>query len=87
MSNAAPHHNATTDVVVHTGVSGARATATAHYKTTSTTHTASAASNGIATIPFDISDAKAGFLVMVDVTVRSGGGTKTCSTAFTPIAL
>jgi hypothetical protein len=84
MSNPTPADYSTVDVIVHTGVSGASVTATAHYKTTDTTHTGFAAGNGVAEIPFRISRATRGYTVAVDVTVASGGATRFCSTAFTP---
>jgi hypothetical protein len=84
MSDPHPSHNQTTDVDVRTGVAGASVTATAHYKTTSTSHTASAAGGGSAVVPFDISRATYGYPVRVSVTVKSGGTSRSCSTSFTP---
>lgn len=84
MSNPSPADNSDDDVIVHTGVAGASVTATAHYKSTNTTHTGAAGSNGVATIVFDIGGATAGYQVTVDVTVSAGASTETCSTAFTP---
>jgi hypothetical protein len=86
MSDAHPTRNETTDVIVHTGVAGASVTATAHYKTTTHPKSGVATSSGTADIPFDISDAKVGRLVPVDVVVSSHGTTRTCSTSFTPAA-
>jgi hypothetical protein len=84
MSNSSPADYSTVNVIVATGLGGATATATAHYKTTDTTHTGSAASNGVATIPFHIARATVGYQVNVDVTVSGAGSTRSCSTAFTP---
>jgi len=85
VSNPFPADNSTVDVVVRTGVSGASVTATAHYKTTSTTHSTSAGGNGEATIPFRISRATPGHTVEVDVEVSAGGVSQSCSTSFTPV--
>jgi hypothetical protein len=84
MSNPNPAKYSTTDVIVRTGVAGALVTATAHYKTTDTTHTGFAASNGVADIPFRISRATSGYTVAVDVTVSGHGSSRSCSTSFTP---
>jgi hypothetical protein len=83
MSNSNPAQYSTTDVIVHTAA-GAGVTATAHYKTTNTTHTGSAASNGVATIAFSISRATLGYAVEVDVTVTRNAAARSCSTSFTP---
>lgn len=79
----APGRLHTTDVIVHTGVPGAMVTATAHYKTTDTTHSGIAASTGVADTAFRISRATPGYTVTVDVTVTAQGASKSCSTAFT----
>jgi hypothetical protein len=84
MSNSAPSDESTTDVIVHTGVAGASVTTTAHYKSTNTTHSGVANSSGVATVPYDIGRATAGYVVTVDVTVTAGGASATCSTSFTP---
>jgi hypothetical protein len=84
MSNTQPADNSTTDVIVHTGVAGANVTTTAHYKTTSTTHSA-VATDGNVDIPYDISRATHGYPVEVDVTVTAAGATQSCSTSFTPL--
>jgi hypothetical protein len=84
MSNPNPAQYSTTDVIARTGVAGASVTATAHYKTTDTTHTGLAASNGVADIPFRISRATIGYPVAVDVTVTGHGSSRSCSTSFTP---
>lgn len=85
MSNPRPADYQTTDVVVQTGIPGASVTATAHYKTTNTTNTATAGSNGTAVVPFRISRATPGYTVTVDVTVAAPGGSATCDTSFTPV--
>jgi 2C-methyl-D-erythritol 2,4-cyclodiphosphate synthase len=82
MTVTAPADNSDTDVVVHT-VSGASVTATAHYKTTDTSHSATA-SGGRAEIEFRISRATPGYPVEVDVTVSAHGSSGSCSTSFTP---
>jgi len=84
VSNPTPADYSTVDVIVRTGVAGASVTATAHYKTTDTTHSGIAAGDGVADIPFRISRATPGFTVGVDVTVSAQGASKSCSTAFTP---
>jgi hypothetical protein len=84
MSNPSPADYSTTDVIVHTGVAGATVTATAHYKTTDTTHQATADGNGVADIPFRISRATPGYTVDVDITATAHGATRYCSTSFTP---
>jgi hypothetical protein len=84
MSNSSPSQYSTVDVIVHAGVGGASVTATAHYKSTNTTHTGTAGSNGVASIPFYISRATIGYQVEVDVTVSAAGSTRSCSTSFTP---
>jgi hypothetical protein len=83
MSNSSPADYSTTDVLVQTA-NGATVTTTAHYKTTDTTHSATA-SGGIADIPYRISDATAGYPVQVDVTVSSGTASGSCDTSFTPV--
>ena len=84
ISTANPADYSTIDVIAHTGVSGAAVTATAHYKTTDTTHSSIAAGNGVADVAFEISRATPGYTVTVDVTVTARGASKSCSTAFTP---
>jgi hypothetical protein len=84
MSNSSPTDYSTVDVIVDTGLNGASVTATAHYKTTDTTHTRAAGNNGEATIPFHIGRATVGYRVVVDVTASGAGSTRSCSTAFTP---
>ncbi|HEX5117856.1 MAG TPA: hypothetical protein VFW65_21955 [Pseudonocardiaceae bacterium] len=82
MTVTRPEDNSTTDVVVHT-TSGASVTATAHYKTTDTSHSATA-SGGRAEIEFRISRATPGRTVEVDVTASLHGRTASCSTSFVP---
>jgi hypothetical protein len=84
MSNSSPTDYSTVDVIVDTGLNGASVTATAHYKTTDTTHTMAAGNSGVATIPFHIARATVGYQVVVDVTASGAGSTRSCSTAFTP---
>lgn len=83
MTNASPAQYSTTDVIVHTAA-GAGVTATAHYKTTDTTHAGTASGSGVADIAFSISRATIGYTVRVDVTVSRGGASNACSTSFTP---
>lgn len=84
MSNTTPARYSTVYVNTKTGVGGAAVTATAHYKTTDTTHTGTSDSTGNSSLPFNISGASSGYTVRVDVTVQSAGQTKTCATSFTP---
>jgi hypothetical protein len=83
MSNSSPAQYATVDVIVRTSA-GANVTATAHYKSTNTTHASTAGSTGTATIAFAISRATVGYTVEVDVTVAHTGASASCSTSFTP---
>ena len=83
MSDYHPSHNETVDVLVKTK-RHAHVTTTAHYKTTSTTHSARANGHGRASIGYDISDATYGYKVHVSVTVRKHGHSGSCSTWFTP---
>lgn len=85
MSTSRPKDNTTVRVVVRTKVAAASVTATAKYKTTRTTHTGRTASTGNASIPFQIGRATIGYKVVVSVSVKARGLTKTCSTSFTPI--
>jgi hypothetical protein len=63
---------------------GAYVRATAHYKTTNTTHTKHASSSGTADLDFYFSGATAGRRVPVSVTAEGPHHTASCSTAFTP---
>jgi hypothetical protein len=83
MSNAHPSDYSTVDVDVRTAPS-ASVTVTAHYKSTDTTHTSTANGSGYASIAFEISRATPGYTVEVDVSVRNGSGSASCSTSFTP---
>lgn len=83
VSPSSPSQYSTVTVTVTTGAR-ATVTATAHYKTTDTTHTGTAGSTGIASIPFKISRATIGYPVLVDVTASLGGRYADCSTSFTP---
>ncbi|HKN98959.1 MAG TPA: hypothetical protein VJX10_17700 [Pseudonocardiaceae bacterium] len=84
MTDSHPADNHATDVIVHT-VAGARVTATAHYKTTTTSHSATASGGGRAEIEFLISRATPGFTVIVSVTATAHGSADSCSTSFTPV--
>ena len=84
MSDARPADYGTTQVLVGTGAAGATVTATAHYKTTDTSHSATADGSGRVEITFRIGRATPGRPVPVDVSVVAHGSTATCSTAFTP---
>ena len=83
MSNGSPAQNSTTDVLVQTAAA-ATVTATAHYKSTDTSHSTTADGTGSASVPFDISRATLGYTVVVDVSVSLSGQTGACSTSFTP---
>lgn len=83
VSNASPSDYSTVDVFVQTAA-GAQVQATANYRTTSTTHSSAAGSDGSADIPFRISRATPGYTVTVDVQVSLGSASASCSTSFTP---
>ncbi len=83
MSNSRPKDYSTTDVDVRT-TRLVHVRSTAHYKTTATTHRATANNAGRASIPYDISGATPGYKVNVTVVVTSGRTTARCSTSFTP---
>ena len=83
MSNRTPSQNSTTYVLVRTA-GGASVTATAHYKTTDTSHSVTASASGRASLAFRISRATVGFTVVVDVTVSKAGHAASCSTSFVP---
>jgi hypothetical protein len=83
MSNNRPKDYTTTDVNVST-VRSAKVRTIAHYKTTDTTHRATANSRGRATVPYYISGATPGFRVRVSVRVKSGGRTAYCHASFIP---
>ena len=63
---------------------GAGITTVAHYKTTDTRKSATASSQGKATVAYYISGATKGYRVVVNVTVTGGRATARCSTSFTP---
>ena len=65
-------------------VEGTQVVATAHYRTTNTSHAAVTGSSGTAAIPFRISGATVGYTVAVDVETRAAGGTALARTSFTP---
>jgi hypothetical protein len=83
ISDSTPARFSTVYVYVATSA-GAAVTATAHYKTTTTTHSGTADPTGKATIPFYISGATAGYTVLVSVSVSLSGKAASCSTPFTP---
>jgi hypothetical protein len=85
MSNPHPTHNTDTTARVRTSTSGASVTATAHYKSKDTTHSATADAGGVAGVTFDIATATIGYIVRVDITVKAHGATGSCSTSFTPV--
>jgi hypothetical protein len=84
MSNTQPEENHTTEVLVNTAA-GASVTATAHFKTATTTHTHKAAATGHTDIPFDVTKGTIGFKVQVDITINANGQSKSCGTSFTPV--
>ena len=83
MSNSAPRQYSTDYVLVSTERSASVRT-TAHYKTTVTTHTATANTHGKASVTYRISRATKGYRVVVSVAVRKGSAVGSCSTSFTP---
>jgi hypothetical protein len=83
MSNPSPFKYTTTDVMVSSW-GNVGVTTVAHYKTTDRTHVGTTNSSGKATIAYYISDATAGFRVVVNVTVHKQGRTGSCWTSFTP---
>jgi hypothetical protein len=83
MSNAAPKQRSITDVLVSTAAR-ADVTTVAKYKTTNTKKNGKANLLGKATLRYNISTATAGFTVVVDVVVMSGGKSARCSTKFVP---
>ena len=83
VSNSQPSDNTTVHIYVRTGA-GAGVVTVAHYKTTSHRQSATADSQGRATIGYDIGGASKGYRVVVDVTVTRGSATAHCATSFTP---
>jgi len=83
VSNARPTQRSTVVVAVSKVAAGAVVTTTAHYKTTISTKTASANSRGAAALPYLISRATHGFLVVIGVTAAKGSARWVCSTSFT----
>jgi hypothetical protein len=81
VSNPSPTTNDTIEVLVSSSLANTSVSATAHYKTTTTTNTGGTDGSGRASIPFRISHATSGYTVVVDVTV----GAATCRTSFTPL--
>lgn len=84
VSDARPSDYSTVEVTVDTGVAGASVIATAHYRTTDTSHSVAAGSSGVARVAFDISGATRGYQVNVGVEVRAGGASASCRTSFIP---
>jgi hypothetical protein len=83
MSTSTPKDYSTIDVWVATNAHAEVATA-AHYRTTTTKHSAWANAKGDAEIAYRISGATPGYKVKVAVTVASGRNWGSCSTSFTP---
>ena len=83
VSNSKPRDYSTVDVWVVTAKRAA-VTTVAHYRTTSTRHTAHANAKGDAEIAYRISDATPGYKVKVSVSVAKGNRTGICSTSFVP---
>ncbi|HUY45353.1 MAG TPA: hypothetical protein VMV92_06465 [Streptosporangiaceae bacterium] len=83
VSNSQPADYSTVDVYVRTAA-GAGVTTVAHYKTTNNQKSATANSQGRATIAYYISGATKGYRVVVDVTVTHASATAHCSTSVTP---
>ena len=81
VSNATPSQHSTEHILVSSDLPSSSVTATAHYKTTNTTHTGTTDGSGDADLPFNIGGATIGFTVVVDVNV---GGQVSCETSFTP---
>jgi hypothetical protein len=84
MSNTQPEVSHTTEVLVDTAA-GASVTATAHFRTTTTSHTDKATATGHTDIPFEVTNGTIGFKVQVDITIRAHGQSKSCDTSFTPV--
>lgn len=91
VSNASPKDYTTVIVYINTSPGpSTRITTVAHYKTKTTTHTTAdpKAPKGQrqpdAHTSYYISDAKPGYKVVVDATVRIGARSSSCSTSFTP---
>lgn len=83
VDNAHPTDYSTVLVTVKTS-SHAHVVATAHYKSTDTTHASTANGSGTAIISYRISRATSGFPVIVNVSVSLGASHGSCKTTFTP---
>lgn len=83
VDNPNPSDGSTIHILISTAPS-AELTATAHYKTTDTTHTGTADGSGSGSIAYDIGRASKGYAVTVDVTAALGGRSASCSTSFVP---
>ncbi len=84
MSNPSPPQYTTTDVRVASW-GDVTVTTVAHYRTKTTTHTATTSSKGKATVPYYVSGVTVGYRVVVNVTVRKEGRSGSCQTSFTPV--
>jgi hypothetical protein len=84
MSNTQPEPGHTTDVLVDTAA-GASVTATAHFKTTTASHTGTATATGHTDMPFEVAKDTVGFKVQVDITIKAHGQSRSCATTFTPV--
>jgi hypothetical protein len=83
MSDSAPSQYTYDKVIVRTA-RRAFVVATAHYKTSTTSHHRRANLRGKAKIPFYISGATPGYRVHVTVTVHKHHHSNTCYTSFVP---
>lgn len=90
IDNASPNQNENVTVTVKVSdvngkpVSNANVTLNLAFKSTITTYEGVTDTNGIASIPFRIGRAAAGYTVKGDITVTANGQTAKASTAFTP---
>lgn len=83
MSVAHPVARSKDDVLVTT-VPNASVTTVAHYKTTNTTRHGVANSAGKAVVVYSVGRPTPGVKVVVNVTVKKGARSGSCSTSFTP---
>jgi len=84
MSNSHPAVNTTTDVEVQTARSSQVFTVAHYHFGDRVAYRTASSKRGAATIPYDVSGARPGFKVVVDVTVVRGHKANRCSTSFTP---
>jgi hypothetical protein len=80
LSNGSPADGAVEMASIQSNVPNAAVTLAKAYKTTTSYDSGTTDANGAATIDFNVSDASAGYSVVVTVTV----GAATCRTSFTP---